>query len=521
VSISFTEATSKRGEGASVWPKSAQHAALASNTHTKRLTPPSYTGTAARHTRVLANRPIKRWIFAALAVASIALLYLTSLTAMGMYSTDEPRYADIGRAMARTGDWITPHLWGQPWFEKPPLLYWMTATGFRLGLGTDIAPRLPMALLSVAFLGFFWWRLRDLFGERTAVCTAAILATTGGWLAYSHVAVTDLPVSVFFSAAVLLALAPRGREPHRVAAAASLGLAVLAKSVPPLVLFTPILFFDRRNWKRWFASWPIVVFAAVALPWHIVATLRNGWDLPYVLFVEQQVGRFLNSSRQHGQPWWFYLPVFLGLLFPWFALLPLAIRQATADLRLKTLAAILLLGLVFFSASLNKLPGYMLPLLPVTCVLLGSGLAASARPERWLIAPVILLGTLPFAAAVVPQAAAEGLGATPLDWRLAFSGLAAAAAAAAILLFGLRAFALPAAFLLAVSGFFWLETDVFTKLDRAATARPLWLATHPSCSPVLARSMLYGLYYYSEKELPPCGIVDKNALPPGGALSSR
>ena len=88
------------------------------------------------------------------------MLYLTSLTAMGMYSTDEPRYADIGRAMARTGDWITPHLWGQPWFEKPPLLYWMTAAGFRAGLGTDLAPRLPMALLSVAFLAFFWWRLR-------------------------------------------------------------------------------------------------------------------------------------------------------------------------------------------------------------------------------------------------------------------------------------------------------------------------------------------------------------------------
>jgi 4-amino-4-deoxy-L-arabinose transferase-like glycosyltransferase len=466
----------------------------------------------------LVNSSARRWIFAALALAGVALLYLTSLTAMGMYSTDEPRYADIGRAMARSGDWITPRLWGEPWFEKPPLLYWMTAAGFRIGLGTDLAPRLPIALLSIAFLAFFWWRLRELWDGRVAASATAILATTGGWLAYSHVAVTDLPVSVFFTAAVLLSLSREGREPHRIAAAASLGFAVLAKSGPPLVLFTPVLFFDRRNWRQWFASWPIVVFAAVALPWHIIATLRNGWDLPYVLFIEQQFGRFLNSSRQHVQPWWFYLPVFLGLLFPWFTLLPLAFRQAKGDRRLRTLAAVLILGIVFFSASVNKLPGYVLPLAPVTCVLLGAGLAASPRPERWLIAPVVLLGALPFAAAVVPQVAAIERTASRLDWTLAFSGLGVAAVIAAILVFGVRSLALPAAFCLAAAGFFWLETDVFPKLDRAATARPLWREKHPSCAPVLARSMLYGLYYYSEKELPPCVIVDKNALTPAGAF---
>ena len=141
-----------------------------------------------------------------LAIILIAALYLTGLTRMGMYSADEPRYADIGRAMAQSGDWITPRLSGQPWFEKPALLYWMTATGFKLGLGTDLAPRLPVALLSVAFLVFFWWRLRQIFDESAATCSAAILATSAGWLAYSHVAVTDLPLAAFFSAAVILSI---------------------------------------------------------------------------------------------------------------------------------------------------------------------------------------------------------------------------------------------------------------------------------------------------------------------------
>ena len=54
------------------------------------------------------------------------------------------------------GDWITPRLWGDPWFEKPPLLYWMTALAFKAGLSDDLAPRLPVAILSAAFLLLFF-----------------------------------------------------------------------------------------------------------------------------------------------------------------------------------------------------------------------------------------------------------------------------------------------------------------------------------------------------------------------------
>src|SRR5579862_3977191 len=94
-----------------------------------------------------------RWRLLAIAGGlALLILYLYGLDRMGLYGPDEPRYASIGREMARTGDLVTPRLDGRPWFEKPPLLYWMIATGFRLGLSSDLAPRVPVALLSVAFL---------------------------------------------------------------------------------------------------------------------------------------------------------------------------------------------------------------------------------------------------------------------------------------------------------------------------------------------------------------------------------
>src|ERR1035437_10037575 len=92
------------------------------------------------------------------------LLYFYHLGATGLLGPDEPRYASIAREMARSGDWITPRLWGQPWFEKPALLYWMTGAAFRLGIGPDLAPRLPAALMAAGFLVFYGWILRREFG---------------------------------------------------------------------------------------------------------------------------------------------------------------------------------------------------------------------------------------------------------------------------------------------------------------------------------------------------------------------
>src|SRR5579871_1552645 len=106
-----------------------------------------------------------------LALPAAYLLYFFRLGAIGLIGPDEPRYAAIGRAMAASGDWITPRLWGQPWFEKPALLYWMSGAAFRLGFGPDLAPRVPVATMMIAFLGFYWWILNREFG-----CSAASIA---------------------------------------------------------------------------------------------------------------------------------------------------------------------------------------------------------------------------------------------------------------------------------------------------------------------------------------------------------
>jgi 4-amino-4-deoxy-L-arabinose transferase-like glycosyltransferase len=445
---------------------------------------------------------MKRAALVLAAAAALFFLYFFGLTRTGLIGPDEPRYAAIGRAMAATGDWITPRLWGAAWFEKPALLYWMTAAGFKLGLGPDLAPRLPVALASAAFLIYFFVALRREFGDRAAWYSAAILATSAGWLAYSHVAITDLPMSAAFGAAmfVLIAGAPGART--SLIAGALLGLAVLAKGLVPLVLFIPALWFLRHRIRDLAILFTAAIL--VAVPWYALVTLRNGTTFLNEFIWKHHFGRFLNSALQHERPLWFYVPVLLAALFPWTPLLALLFqRRLFQDRRAIFLAVWFAWGFLFFSISRNKLPGYLLPLLPPLAALIGIALASAARARFVLPACGLLLCLVPGLAGMLPQALAAGI--THASFRLAWPGVFVGVAIAVVCAFLCGWGHLDCAMaVVAVGTTIFVMTviwRVYPELDRQLSGRG---AISMTCLPPMNRSQRYSIEYYAGKDLPDC-----------------
>ncbi|MEK7404628.1 MAG: glycosyltransferase family 39 protein [Acidobacteriota bacterium] len=456
-----------------------------------------------------------RW----LALAAVCyLLYFSGLSAVGLLGPDEPRYAAIGREMARSGDWITPRLWGEPWFEKPPLLYWMTALAFRLGLGDDLAPRLPVALVSVAFLVFFYRTLRREFGEPAAWYATAVLGTSAGWLAFSRVGVTDLPMSAAFSAAMLLMLPwiARGERRGLAAAALLLGLAVLAKGLVPLALALPAVWLGRRRLGDWIRPAPVAAFLLAALPWYALMTARHGSAFLSEFFLVHHFGRVYTEALRHMQPFWFYLPVFVAGLFPWTPLLGLLFRRKLyQDARARLFLLWLAFGIVFFSLSLNKLPGYLLPLLPAVSALAGLGLA-EARGTRWLLAAAgVLLAAIPVAIDALPGALARGLTrAQPggVSWPF----LAAALLAAAWCWWQAerrRRWAVAAVVAGMCAGVVSLQVRAYPLLDRGVSVRAFWRenpgVAREACLEGVDRDRRYGLNYYSRQPLAECAVAPR------------
>jgi 4-amino-4-deoxy-L-arabinose transferase-like glycosyltransferase len=461
--------------------------------------------------------------------AAVYLLFFHNLGSVGLLGPDEPRYAAIGREMARSGDWITPRLWGEPWFEKPPLVYWMAAAGFRAGLGDEWAPRLGVALLSVGFLFFYWRVLRKEFGGEAALAATAMLATSAAWLGFSHAAVTDLPLAATFSAAMLLALGWIGRGERRwlPAAAALAGAAVLAKGLVPLVLGLPVLWAGRRRLRDLLRPAPLAAFLLVAAPWYIAVTARFGSSFLEEFFVRHHLARFASESLQHVQPFWFYAPVLVGALFPWSPLVALLFRRPLyQDPRVRFLLLWLVFGFVFFSASTNKLPGYILPLVPAATALAGIAVTQARKPAA-LAACAAMLALAPVVAAVLPGALLRGLTHTSLAgvwWPAMALAVGLAAVVWMLVRRGKTAWAVLSVAAATTAAVMWIEAATFPVLDGTVSARAAWREMagrrNDVCVAQVNRGWRYNLNYYSVVPLPDCSQEPRRLRveqPPGAA----
>jgi 4-amino-4-deoxy-L-arabinose transferase-like glycosyltransferase len=453
--------------------------------------------------------PLLVWLALPLAY----FLYFYRLGATGVLGPDEPRYASVAREMARSGDWITPRLWGAPWFEKPPLLYWMTGAAFRAGIGPDMAPRLPVALLAVGFLAFFWWILNREYGGRVAWLGVLILGTTVGWQGGGQAGVTDLPLAATFGGAMLLALPWVARDDTRYlpAAAALMGLAVLAKGPLPIVLALPVALRGRRlqDLARVRVMGP---FLAVSVPWYLLCYLKNGNLFLKVFLIRHNWQRFTSSETiLHGQPWWFYVPVLLAGLIPWAPLVALSLRRPTVrDRRKAFLLAWVVWGIAFFSMAANKLPAYILPLLPACAVLMAVGLDELAGSRPWLAVCALLLVAFPMAAPLVPGALELGLSRS-IRPVFEIAWLAPLGVAAAVWCLESRGRRMAAAACLAVgvgAGAVYVKESAVPALERMPSPRALWRQVaphaHDVCMDHVHRNWQYGLNYYAGEALPEC-----------------
>src|SRR5262245_60162409 len=95
-------------------------------------------------------------IIAGLAVICY-VFFFHSLGSIGLIGPDEPRYAAIAREMLMTGDYVTPKLYGTPWFEKPVLMYWLAAIGFKILGVSEAGARFPSACGATLCVFLLYW----------------------------------------------------------------------------------------------------------------------------------------------------------------------------------------------------------------------------------------------------------------------------------------------------------------------------------------------------------------------------
>jgi 4-amino-4-deoxy-L-arabinose transferase-like glycosyltransferase len=392
-----------------------------------------------------------------LIIATLYLCYFHNLGAIGLVGPDEPRYAWIAREMHESGDWVTPRLYGKPWFEKPVLLYWGAALSFKLFGVTGAAARFPSAfaaLLATLAMAWLAWRV---YGPWTARWLLLLLPTTVGMIGFSHAAATDMPfaaaltVALVFAAIILGLTREQDSPPSRrtpwlalILFGFFLGLAMLAKGPAAIVLPGGGVLLWAAFTRRWRDAFrclhPVAIasFCLTALPWYIVCSRRNP-DFFHIFIIEHNFKRYLTPEFQHIQPFWFYAPVLLVAFAPWtLALVWSALfgafrawpQRRPSDATLLALCWAIFC-LVFFSISKSKLPGYILPAVPPIALLLSRAYVRLVPQDGWTFRFLLLTGvilnilvaalvwSIPFHASRINARAATGAG-----WVLLLFGVA-------------------------------------------------------------------------------------------------
>ncbi|MFL6214943.1 MAG: ArnT family glycosyltransferase [Blastocatellia bacterium] len=477
-------------------------------------------------------------------VATAFVTFFFGLGRLALLGPDEPRYAEIAREMFASGDWISPRLCGCLWFEKPALVYWMSALGYRVFGVNEFAARLPVALAATLTALLLYFVIRRLASPRMAWMTALVLLTSVMFIGYARVAAPDMPLAATMALALLsgfLATQVSGRRRTLLwmVSFAAMGLAMLAKGLAGVVLVALILAFYfmwmRRtrfiNWREMVIG--TIIFLIVTATWYVPVTMRHGWPFIYEFFIRHHFERFTSNEFGHPQPFYFFLPIAFAGIAPWSAFLLPAIvrlrRLQPRDNRRDALVAFAWVWaaviVIFFSFSGSKLPGYILPAFPALAIIVGDQMDRFVSGQRSRLMYVAVWMTAIFTVAIVAgfvvyvhreEIPVEG-------WRALAYVVPAAIALAAVALLAARR---RGAFVLAASGVIMSVVvcagiALMPKLNDELTRKPLALAAASSLRPgeriafyILLKE--YAPVFYSQGRVA-CGIGDTDVF---NALSS-
>jgi 4-amino-4-deoxy-L-arabinose transferase-like glycosyltransferase len=277
-----------------------------------------------------------------------AAVQFASLFTPPLLDDADAAHAQAAQHMAETGDLVTLRVNSIRYLEKPPLPYWIEAGLYRVFGQNAFATHLPnaLALLGCAWVAWMW--ATRAWGRRAGLYSALGILTSIGPFLFTRFAIPEALLSFLLLLALYCLLT--GLESHRpirfYGMWAALALATLSKGLVAPVFFLaaaiPLLALSGQ-WRRWQSMKPfsgLLLYLAIAAPWHILAGLANpdqghpigNHPTPgnvhgfwYFYFCNEHLFRFIGGRFPHDYnklPLAAYWLMHLVWLFPWSLFLP-------------------------------------------------------------------------------------------------------------------------------------------------------------------------------------------------------
>lgn len=318
--------------------------------------------------------------------------------------------AQIARNMLQSGDWVTARLDGVAYLEKSPLIYWAIAISYRIFGVHDWAARLPLAFAAVLLCWLTFRFARWAVNEEAGFYAGVILATSIGLYLFTRIQIPDAMLTLTITAAIwawLRLLEPDEQRPWlwTVVLGISLGTGLLLKGliagVFPVIAALAYMGWTRQllhwtSWKKLHLPTAFAVCLAIAMPWHVLATLRNPPYFSFSMhsgpgeyrgffwfyFFNEHLLRFLNLRYPRDYNTvpriWFWL-LNLIWLFPWSVYLPgacaLEYSRTSRAGRMHIMAVCWIATVMLFFTFSTTQEYYSMPIYPAVALLIGSSMS--------------------------------------------------------------------------------------------------------------------------------------------------
>lgn len=330
-----------------------------------------------------------------LLIVSCAML-LPNLGGIALLDPDEPVYGQTAKEMLAAGDLLSPRIYGDYWYDKPPMYYWLVALSFQLLGVSELAARLPSTISALACVMLVFWQVGKMRGVAVGLLSGLVLVSSFEFFYLAKGAVTDSTLNLFITAALLAFWRKKYLWCYVFA-----GLATLTKGpiglVFPLGIGALYLCVSRqgRELLNPRLYWGLAIYAAIAAPWYVAMYNVHGMAFIETFLGFHNLTRFTTPEHPGTNVWYFFPSVFLIGFFPWSLLLPAAAyrfvkgREGWGRLNQDRIFFLVwaLAVLLFFSLSKTKLVSYILPMFPPMAILMGCYLkewiADEAATRNW------------------------------------------------------------------------------------------------------------------------------------------
>lgn len=327
---------------------------------------------------------------------SCFLLYFIGLGSFPSIDPAEAYYVEAAREMVELNNWIVPYLNYQVYFSKPIITFWLIASSYKLFGISELASRLPFALLSTAMVLAIYHCISKLFSQKAGLFSALCLATAPLFLLVSRISPVDIAFGFCLELSILataMTLESKGKYWSYVIWAA-LALGLLTKGPATLVLYgaSVVLFLiwrrpplhQSKEWLKQLNVIPgILLFLAIAIPWHWAVHQASDGLFLKVFFLYENFARFSGHTNMGKMSWWFYIPVILAGFLPWIVCAPFCFTDyfRKKEIAMQLFLSFIATTFVIFSLSGTKLITYILPVIPMLSIVVGVFL------DRWLTKP--------------------------------------------------------------------------------------------------------------------------------------